>query len=129
MRASLMRAYARWRHDARDIERGIAEAGQRLELDLDAVDVRAALTTTATCTLLLHGADDQYIPVAAAHALAGASPLVPHRELAAAHHIRDRTSGVSGQSGAGRVDLGDRRRIKEKKRYTHQGNEEGHGDN
>src|SRR3546814_7912295 len=72
MRASLMRAYARWRHDARDIERGIAEAGQRLELDLDAVDVRAALTTTATCTRLLHGADDQYIPVAAAHALAGA---------------------------------------------------------
>src|SRR3546814_14773203 len=72
MRASLMRAYARWRHDARDIERGIAEAGQRLELDLDAVDVRAALTTTAPCTLLLHGADDQYIPVAAAPALRSA---------------------------------------------------------
>src|SRR3546814_7393325 len=72
---------------ARDIERGRAEAGQRLDLDLDAVDVRAALTTTATCTLLLHGADDQYIPVAAAHALAGASPLVRYRELADENHI------------------------------------------
>src|SRR3546814_4559411 len=82
-----MLGYAGWRHYARDIERGIAEAGQRLELDLDAVDVRAAPTTTATFTLLLHGADDQYNPVAAAHALAGASPLVRYRESADEKHI------------------------------------------
>src|SRR3546814_14656978 len=82
MRASLMRAYARWRHDARDIERGIADAGQRLELDLDAGDVRAALTTTATCTVLLPGDDDQSISVAVAHLSAGRSPPVPDRREA-----------------------------------------------
>src|SRR3546814_16126545 len=87
MRASLMRAYARWRHDARDIERGIAEAGQRLELDLDAVDVRAAPTPNSTCPLLMHGADDQYIPFAAAHAMVCASPHVRYRKLADENHI------------------------------------------
>ena len=87
MRASWMRAYARWRYDSPAIERGLREAGRQLQLDLDSVDVRSALASTATCTLLLHGANDRYIPVAAAHVLAGASRLVRYRELADENHL------------------------------------------
>lgn len=87
MRMRLMRAYTRWRYDAQDIERGVHEAGQRLELDLDAIDVRAVLATTATCTLLLHGADDRYVPVDAARSLADASALVHYRELPDENHV------------------------------------------
>ena len=87
LRTSLMRTYARWRYDAPAIERGVREAGRRLALDLDAIDVRATLATTATCSLLLHGADDRYVPVAAARSLADASPLVRYRELPDENHL------------------------------------------
>ena len=87
LRASLMRTYARWRYDAPAIERGVREAGQKLGLDLDAIDVRATLATTATCTLVLHGADDSYVPAVSARALADASPLVRHRELPDENHL------------------------------------------
>jgi pimeloyl-ACP methyl ester carboxylesterase len=87
LRASLMRTYARWRYDAPAVDRGVREAGRRLGLDLDAVDVRATLATTATCTLLLHGADDRYVPVAPARSLADASPLVRYRELPDENHL------------------------------------------
>lgn len=87
MRARLMRAYTRWRYDAQDIGRGVREAGQRLDLDLDAIDVRAVLATTATCTLLLHGADDRYVPVDAARSLVDASAFVHYRELPDENHV------------------------------------------
>lgn len=87
MRARLWRAVARWRYDAPAVERGVREAGERLGLDLDAIDVRAALATTATCTLLLHGAGDHYIPVAAGRSLADASTWAHYRELADETHF------------------------------------------
>ncbi|GAB3316707.1 alpha/beta fold hydrolase [Luteimonas notoginsengisoli] len=87
LHGSLMRAFARWRYDAPAIERGVRQAGQRLGLDLDAIDVRATLAQTATCTLLLHGAGDRYVPVAAARSLADASPLVRYRELPDESHL------------------------------------------
>jgi pimeloyl-ACP methyl ester carboxylesterase len=87
LRASLVRTYARWRYDAPTVERGVREAGERLGLDLDAIDVRATLATTATCTLLLHGADDRYVPVAAGRKLADASPLVRYGELPDENHL------------------------------------------
>lgn len=85
--ASWMRAYARWRYDSLAVERGLRDAGHQLGLDMDAVDVRAVLATTTTCTLLLHGADDRYVPAAAAHSLADASPLVHYRELPDENHL------------------------------------------
>jgi pimeloyl-ACP methyl ester carboxylesterase len=87
MRTRLMRAYTRWRYDAQDIERGVSEAGRRLGLDLDAIDVHAVLAATATCTLVLHGADDRYIPVDAGRSLADASALVHYRELPDENHV------------------------------------------
>jgi hypothetical protein len=87
LRASLVRTYARWRYDAPTVERGVREAGERLGLDLDAIDVRATLATTATCTLLLHGADDRYVSVAAGRKLADASPLVRYGELPDENHL------------------------------------------
>ncbi|MFC3716554.1 alpha/beta fold hydrolase [Luteimonas soli] len=87
MRTRLMRAYTRWRYDAQDIERGVREAGRRLDLDLDTIDVRTVLATTATCTLLLHGARDRYIPIDVGRSLADASALVHYRELPDENHV------------------------------------------
>src|SRR5690606_24985460 len=52
-----------------------------------AIDVRAALATTATCTLLLHGTGDRFVSVEAARSLADASTLVHYRELPDENHV------------------------------------------
>lgn len=69
------------------VQQAIAEAGRRLDLDLAAVDVAAALSRSETCTLLLHGAKDRLIPVEVARRLATINPLVHYVELPEDFHV------------------------------------------
>ncbi|KAF1016239.1 MAG: 2-succinyl-6-hydroxy-2,4-cyclohexadiene-1-carboxylate synthase [Stenotrophomonas maltophilia] len=80
-------SYARWRYGSQDINAVIAAAGQRLDLDLDAVDVTRALADTRACVLLMHGDNDQHIPVQQGRALALSNPRVHYIEMRGEDHI------------------------------------------
>lgn len=69
------------------VRQAITNAGRRLELDLSAVDVSTALSQSQTCTLLIHGAKDQLIPVDTARRLANTSSLVRYVELPEDNHF------------------------------------------
>lgn len=86
-KAQAMAAYGRWRYGGQDINAVIAAASQRLDLDLDAVDVTRALADTRACVLLLHGQDDAHVRVEQGRALAAASPRVHYIEMRGEDHI------------------------------------------
>ena len=69
------------------IDRAIATASDTLHLQLDRVDVGAALAQVPSCVLLLHGREDQHVPVAHGRALAAASPRAHYIEVAGEDHI------------------------------------------
>lgn len=78
---------ARLLYREQGIDAVMAQADRRLGLDLDHVDVAAALAKTRSCVLLLHGADDQHIPVAHGRLLANASPRARYLEVAGENHV------------------------------------------
>jgi pimeloyl-ACP methyl ester carboxylesterase len=78
---------ARRRYTPAAIEEAIAEADRRLHLDLSTIDLHAPLAQSQTCTLLLHGARDHFIPVAAARSLAAGAPRVRYTELPLETHM------------------------------------------
>ncbi len=86
-KAQAMAAYGRWRYGGQDIDQVIAAASRRLDLDLDRVDVTRALADSRACVLLLHGQDDQHVPVGQGRRLAAASPRVHYIELRGEDHI------------------------------------------
>lgn len=86
-KAQAMAAYGRWRYSGQDINAVIAAASQRLDLDLDTVDVARALADTRACVLLLHGQDDAHVRVDQGRALAAASPRVHYIEMRGEDHI------------------------------------------
>ncbi|MFL9582310.1 alpha/beta fold hydrolase [Stenotrophomonas sp. AB1(2024)] len=86
-KAQAMAAYGRWRYGGQDIDAVIAAASQRLELDLDTVDVTRALADTRACVLLLHGQDDAHVRVEQGRALAAASPRAHYIEMRGEDHI------------------------------------------
>ncbi len=69
------------------LERAIASASDTLQLRLDRVDVGAALAQVPSCVLLLHGREDQHVPVAHGRALAAAAPRAHYIEVAGEDHI------------------------------------------
>jgi pimeloyl-ACP methyl ester carboxylesterase len=83
----LFTGWARRHYDAAAIERAIAEADQRLGLDLATIDLHAPLAQSRTCTLLLHGARDGFIPIDASRSLAAAAPDVRYTELPLETHM------------------------------------------
>lgn len=79
--------WLRWRMDDAALERAIATAGDTLSLPLDTVDVGAALADVRACVLLLHGSEDEHVPVAHGRALAAAAPRARYLEVAGEDHI------------------------------------------
>jgi pimeloyl-ACP methyl ester carboxylesterase len=105
--------WARRHYDATAIERAIIEADARLGLDLATIDLHTPLARSQTCTLLLHGARDRFIPVAAARSLAQAAPQVRYSELPLDNHmtlplrldwLADPLAAWLQDAGAGRCD-------------------------
>ncbi|HET6395742.1 MAG TPA: alpha/beta fold hydrolase [Pseudoxanthomonas sp.] len=83
----ISRQWLRWRYDPRILDAAIARADRRLGLDLDRVDVGAALAQAQTCVLLIHGRDDAHVPVSHGRALAAASPRARYLELPGEDHL------------------------------------------
>lgn len=86
-KAQAMAAYGRWRYGGQDIDKVIAAASQRLDLDLDGVDVTRAVADTRACVLLLHGEQDAHVPVGQGRRIAAASDRVHYIELRGEDHI------------------------------------------
>ena len=86
-KAQAMAAYGRWRYGGQDINAVIAAASQRLDLDLDQVDVARAVADTRACVLLLHGQNDAHVRVDQGRRLAAASDRVHYIELRGEDHI------------------------------------------
>lgn len=78
---------ARWRYGDGQLDAAIGEADRKLGLDLDRVDVGAALAQAPACVLLIHGRDDQHIPVAHGRLLAAAAPRARYIEVAGEDHL------------------------------------------
>lgn len=78
---------ARWRYDGSSLDTAIAEADRKLGLDLDRVDVGAALAQAPACVLLIHGTDDQHIPVSHGRLLAATAPRARYLEIAGEDHL------------------------------------------
>ncbi len=78
---------ARWRYGNGQLDAAIGEADRKLGLDLDRVDVGAALAQAPACVLLIHGTDDQHIPVAHGRLLAAAAPRARYLEIAGEDHL------------------------------------------
>ena len=78
---------ARWRYDGKSLDTAIADADRKLGLDLDSIDVGAALAQAPACVLLIHGTDDQHIPVAHGRLLAAAAPRARYLEIAGEDHL------------------------------------------
>jgi pimeloyl-ACP methyl ester carboxylesterase len=83
----LLTTWARSRYTPAATERAIAEADRRLGIDLASVDLHAPLAQSKTCTLLLHGTRDHFIPVAASRDLAAAAPRAHYTELPLETHM------------------------------------------
>lgn len=78
---------ARWRYSGDSLDVAIAQADRKLGLDLDKVDVGAALAQAPACVLLIHGDADQHIPVAHGRLLAAASRRARYLEIAGEDHL------------------------------------------
>jgi pimeloyl-ACP methyl ester carboxylesterase len=85
--AHVSQAWARLRYGDATVERAINAASDRLGLDLATVDTATPLAASQTCTLLLHGARDGLVPVAAARHLAAAAPATRYVELPDESHL------------------------------------------
>ena len=85
--ARAVSGYMRWRYGGQDIGQVIAAADRQLGMDLDRLDVTAALADTRACVLLLHGDADRHIPVAHGRALAAAAPRARYLELPGEDHL------------------------------------------
>jgi len=83
----LLLAVSGHRYDAAAVERAIVDVDQRLGLDLAAIDLHAQVAQSQTCTLLLHGARDTWIPPASSRSLAQDAPRVRYRELPDETHL------------------------------------------
>ena len=81
------RRWLRWRYDPHTVDAAIADADRSLGLDLDRIDVGAALAQAPACVLLLHGREDAHVPVAHGRALAAAAPRARYLELAGEDHL------------------------------------------
>ena len=79
--------WARRRYTPAATEQAITEADRRLGIDLATIDLHAPLAQSRTCTLLLHGARDTLIPVAASRSLASTAPQVHYSELPLETHM------------------------------------------
>lgn len=79
--------WMRWRLDDAALEHAIASAGDTLQLPLDQVDVGSALAQVPACALLVHGREDEHVPVAHGRALAAAAPRVHYIEVPGEDHI------------------------------------------
>lgn len=87
MRSRMVLGYARVRYNEARIDEAIRSAGERLGVDLAAVDVRHAAAAIPACVLLLHGTEDGFFPMEAVRSLADAAArgqLVP---LDREHHF------------------------------------------
>jgi pimeloyl-ACP methyl ester carboxylesterase len=78
---------ARFLYRQQGMDAVIAAADRQLGLDLDRVDVAAALAKTPSCVLLLHGSADRHIPVAHGRRLAKASPRARYLEVPGENHL------------------------------------------
>ena len=83
----LVHRWLRWRTSPQVLEEAIALAGERLDLPLETVDVRAALSEVHACVLLIHGSEDRHVPVSHGRALARAAPRARYIEVAGENHI------------------------------------------
>jgi pimeloyl-ACP methyl ester carboxylesterase len=88
-RNRVRQAVARWRHGATEADRqsAIAEAGRRLDLDLDAVDLGPVAARLRTCTLLLHGEKDAWIDPAVSRELSARSPVIHFTSVPRMDHL------------------------------------------
>lgn len=86
-KAQAMAMYGRWMYGGQDINQVIAAASQRLDLDLNGVDVTRAVADTRACVLLLHGQNDAHVPVGQGRRIAAASDRVQYIELRNEDHI------------------------------------------
>ncbi|WP_374473530.1 alpha/beta hydrolase [Arenimonas sp.] len=73
--------------DDDDLGQALDRAGQRLGVDLRTLDTARPVAATRACVLLLHGARDQLVPVAAARSLAMASQRLRYAELPEEDHF------------------------------------------
>lgn len=79
--------WARHRYTPAATEQAITEADRRLGVDLATIDLHAPIAQSQTCTLLLHGARDTFIPVAASRSLAAGAPRTHYTELPLETHM------------------------------------------
>jgi pimeloyl-ACP methyl ester carboxylesterase len=79
--------WMRWQMSADTIERAIDLAGVRLDLPLASVDVGAALAEAPACVLLIHGSDDQHVPVAHGRRLAHVESRAHYIEVEGEDHL------------------------------------------
>lgn len=87
LRSRVTLGYARMRYDDTRVNEAIRSAGERLGIDLSAVDVRQAAAAVPACVLLLHGTEDGFFAMEDVQSLADAAPrgqLVP---LEGEHHF------------------------------------------
>jgi pimeloyl-ACP methyl ester carboxylesterase len=87
MGGRMLSAWARRHYTPAVVDQAIVEADRRLGIDLATIDLHAPLAQSQTCTLLLHGARDTFIPVAAARSLAEAAPHAHYTELPLETHM------------------------------------------
>ncbi|WP_312914904.1 alpha/beta fold hydrolase [Stenotrophomonas sp.] len=78
---------ARWQYGGRGLDEAIATTDRKLGLDLDRVDVGQALAQVPSCVLLVHGRDDEHIPVSQGRALAAAAPKARYLEVPSEDHL------------------------------------------
>ena len=109
----LITAWARRRYTPTATEKAITEADRRLGIDLASIDLHAPLAQSQTCTLLLHGTRDEFIPVAASRGLAAAAPQTHYTELPRETHmtlplrvdwLADPLAAWLGDAAAGRCE-------------------------
>lgn len=73
--------------DDDDLGQALDRASQRLGVDLQTLDTSTPLAATPACVLLLHGARDQLVPVAAARSLATTSSRLHYAEMPEEDHF------------------------------------------
>jgi pimeloyl-ACP methyl ester carboxylesterase len=80
-------ALLRLRFSARHVEQAIARSGEKLGLDLDAVELAPQLRASPACQGLLHGRLDRHVAVSHARRLATEVPGLHYLELPREDHI------------------------------------------
>lgn len=86
-RERLGRAVMRLQTSPADIDRAIDEAGDRLGLDLRAIDAAVPVAASRTCMALIHGSEDRWLPAASTRALAEKSERASYLEVDGSDHL------------------------------------------